>query len=255
MRISINMKIFKMKKLGWGVIQENIVLFIYIYIYISASISCIRPDYVADATVISTDDGENMFICCKTWRDYLAFFSSQVMTARMNSCVTLSLDDYENYKEETTRALQNAMKCTIGTRENMALSNGYRIVHDKLGYKVFARHCEKSAFHEHICVGKMHTSLEELQYALYAESTDEHRMNLAAMYDTDFCDGAILNETKCRNMKDPFEWFGVKYMKMNLRYHVLFEPREATYIEVTFITNIPSKYQGKNLISCIQHNM
>ncbi|CAK4086461.1 unnamed protein product [Aphanomyces euteiches] len=157
--------------------------------------------------------------------------------------VLLDEEQYQTWKYDLRGTIVQAMQSSPSTREYDAVFEGYKLASSKNSrthvFKrkaVHNRPTKKSSFNEMLCVSTVDATLDDVAYTMYNADTASHRSNLAMVYENRFLDGAILNTTLTKCDQDPFQWFGVKYMKIHFDASELFGPRDATYVEYSGTT-------------------
>ncbi|KAF0688161.1 Aste57867_20194 [Aphanomyces stellatus] len=152
----------------------------------------------------------------------------------------LDEDQYRTWKYQLRETVIQAMQSSPATREYDAVFEGYKLTTDKhLNTRVFKRKAKqyrRSAFCEVLSVSTCDLSLEDIAYTFYNSSSASHRSHLAMVHNDKFLDGEILNTTLTKCEEDPFQWFGVKYLKVNFQSSDVFGPRDAAYFEYSGTT-------------------
>ncbi|OQS05057.1 hypothetical protein THRCLA_02759 [Thraustotheca clavata] len=145
--------------------------------------------------------------------------------------VHLEAQEYNHIKNAAMAVVQNELDAQYEP------NSAYKVLLQRNGFQVSQRPVRDSSFKKLRSTGIIRDlTIEDIQYALYTEDSNAHRNFLAIQHGENYLEGAILNSTLAKNDRDPFLWFGVKYMKIYLPGKSAFEPRDATYVEYSGTT-------------------
>ncbi|RLN87084.1 hypothetical protein BBJ28_00010951, partial [Nothophytophthora sp. Chile5] len=78
---------------------------------------------------------------------------------------------------------------------------------------------------------KLDTSLEELQYAVQCETTEDQRAYMAHCYQESFLDAAVLQVHERATRADPFRFLGVKWLAFQSSVDSVFSCRDSLIVE------------------------
>ncbi|KAG9406329.1 hypothetical protein AC1031_002649 [Aphanomyces cochlioides] len=131
----------------------------------------------------------------------------------------------EQYVEFSTRT-QSLVNETIQVAANRVGFYGQKVL-DKMGLQVYA---EKGV--STVCRGHLSMTLADVQYALYAASTDEVQTVAAILYGQQYEDAAVVHVAEMNSADDPFQFVGVKRVRLAKK-GVFAKPTQSVYVEAS----------------------
>ncbi|CAK4126040.1 unnamed protein product [Aphanomyces euteiches] len=129
----------------------------------------------------------------------------------------------EQYVEFSMRT-QSLVNETILLTANRVGFYGQKVL-DKMGLQVFA---EKGV--STVCRGHLSMTLADVQYALYAATTDEVQTVAAILYGQQYEDAAVVHVAEMSSADDPFQFLGVKRVRLAKK-GVFAKPTQSVYVE------------------------
>ncbi|KDO17627.1 hypothetical protein SPRG_16975 [Saprolegnia parasitica CBS 223.65] len=123
-----------------------------------------------------------------------------------------------------------ARQCPPIARDTQAIDDGFKLASTKLG-RVYTRRADNSSFNELLVLNTLPMSLDEVGELQHASSNDAFRVEMALYYGDDFRDAGILHTSVTASTRDPFQWFGVKYKKLNIPGSGFTDGRDIVYFE------------------------
>ncbi|OQR97759.1 hypothetical protein THRCLA_06868 [Thraustotheca clavata] len=146
----------------------------------------------------------------------------------------LSAPEIAHHRELTEAFANKALAATRNHRHDRAYlrGQGYKLTQDKNGSQTYQRTCPTSSFEEYFMTGICDTTIDEMSYGIYTETTHDLRTLFALTFKNDFMDAAILQTCETQTEEDPVHWFGIKYARLYLHASI-FQPRDTVYSELS----------------------
>ncbi|EQC38850.1 hypothetical protein SDRG_03808 [Saprolegnia diclina VS20] len=123
-----------------------------------------------------------------------------------------------------------ARQCPPISRDTQAIDDGFKLATTKVG-RVYTRRADNSSFNELLVLNTLPMSLDEVGELQHSSTNDAFRVEMALYYGDDFLDAAILHSSVTASTRDPFQWFGVKYKKLNIPGSGFTDCRDIVYFE------------------------
>ncbi|KAF0757766.1 hypothetical protein AaE_004162 [Aphanomyces astaci] len=136
------------------------------------------------------------------------------------------------------------------------LDDGYRLAMEKRHFRAFRRPTHTSKHDDFLVVGVVTTKLDDIGYALYADTSQASRTINSFLYGNEFVGGGILHTHAIKSPADPYRFFGVKHAIYQLLAPSLFKRREAVYLESmgsTTVDGLPALYTIRRSVDLPQY--
>ncbi|RHY61051.1 hypothetical protein DYB30_002339 [Aphanomyces astaci] len=136
------------------------------------------------------------------------------------------------------------------------LDDGYRLAMEKRHFRAFRRPTHTSKHDDFLVVGVVTTKLDDIGYALYADTSQASRTINSFLYGNEFVGGGILHTHAIKSPADPYRFFGIKHSIYQLLAPSLFKRREAVYLESmgsTTVDGLPALYTIRRSVDLPQY--
>ncbi|ETW08743.1 hypothetical protein, variant [Aphanomyces invadans] len=117
------------------------------------------------------------------------------------------------------------------THPGRILDDGFRVSLVERHFKSFRRPNPVSKHDDYLVLGLITTTLDEIGYALYSDTSQASRSTLSFLYGSEVVDGGIFHTHAVKTPSDPYRFLGIKHTLHHLLSPVIFKPREAVYVE------------------------
>lgn len=155
---------------------------------------------------------------------------------------------YAALREKLERVADKYVGNAATWMENPTLSSQYRNqswkAHvDKKNCVVYRQKTSDSASlaRKAIVRAKLDTTLEEVEYALYCDNTNDLRAYMAHCYQESFLDAAVLQVAKRAVPADPLRFLGIKWLVFQSSVDSVFSCRDALLVEFSKTYEDPKK--------------
>ncbi|RHY25856.1 hypothetical protein DYB32_008043 [Aphanomyces invadans] len=117
------------------------------------------------------------------------------------------------------------------THPGRILDDGFRVSLVERHFKSFRRPNPVSKHDDYLVLGLITTTLDEIGYALYSDTSQASRSTLSFLYGSEVVDGGIFHTHAVKTPSDPYRFLGIKHTLHHLLSPVIFKPRETVYVE------------------------